>query len=508
MLRLPKSIFKSIRVAILNDPEVRRSIASYPRFWRWTGQRFSASDPFGLQLTVGIALSLVFLWFFFSVVEAVLSREALIQADLRLLSLVQMFRSPRLNTVMAFLTYLGNWQIVGGGAALVGLYLAVTRRWRWILAMVVSIAGGEGLVWLSKTGFARQRPDLVNALIPAHGLSFPSGHAFVAISFYGLVAWFAMERAKTWTVRVSVALLALVVILAIGFSRIYLGVHWPSDVLASYALGAAWLSALITTFSVASASSVEAEPYRGSAWTALLAVAFGVIWVSFVAVFNYTHPLVERIADDQKTIDLSADDFPSALLAAVPHFTEDIAGTPLEPINVVLVGSEADLAKAFADAGWEPTDRISIRTSWRMLIAELRNRPPSRAPGLPTFWRGQPNQRGFQRVDPNGSPRERHHLHLWDTAFRVSGDEVWVGTVHYDKQARSAGGTGLLIHQIDPAVDREREALRADLSRTSCILKNAEVSVTEPMQGKNAIGNPFFTDGHAVVVFLRCGRDS
>jgi len=169
---------------------------------------------------------------FLSVVEDLISNDPLVVADLRLLSLVQMFRSPHLNTFMLFLTYLGNWQIVAAGACLFGVYLALTRQRRGILALLISILGGELLVWLGKTGFVRPRPDLVNALIPAQGLSFPSGQAFVAISFYGFVSWFVIERTKTKVAKVSIVVLATVLVLAIGFSRIYLGVRWPSDVLA------------------------------------------------------------------------------------------------------------------------------------------------------------------------------------------------------------------------------------------------------------------------------------
>lgn len=203
-------------------------------------------------------------------------------------------------------------------------------------------------------------------------------------------------------------------------------------------------------------------------------------------------------------IDMPETNFPAGMFALAPQFSEDITGRPMEPINVILVGSEADLENAFAQAGWEPTDRISFASSWHLLVAELRNQPPPRAPGLPTFWRGQPNRRGFQRVDPGRSVRERHHLHLWDTDYQVSGRSVWLGTVHFDKEAKTKNGRGLLIHQVDPDIDKEREALRAALLRSTCAGKIDEAVVTQPMAGKNAIGNPFFTDGKAIVVFLDC----
>jgi hypothetical protein len=176
MRRLANSLLQSVRTAILGNPRLQRHIASHPRFWGWLGKRFS-SEPLGLRLTVGAALASACLFFFLSVVQDLIANEAVVLADLRLLSLVQMYRTPGLNKVMLFLTYLGNWQVVTAGASLLVLCLALMRRWLWILALLVSIGGGEILVQLGKVGFGRPRPDLVNALIPAQGPSFPSGHA-------------------------------------------------------------------------------------------------------------------------------------------------------------------------------------------------------------------------------------------------------------------------------------------------------------------------------------------
>jgi hypothetical protein len=201
---------------------------------------------------------------------------------------------------------------------------------------------------------------------------------------------------------------------------------------------------------------------------------------------------------------LSESDFPKNLFTLVPRLSEDIIGAPMEPINIILVGNEDAVLKAFERAGWEPTDRIGFGTTWRLLLAELSNRPYRRAPGIPTFWRGRPNEQGFQKPTPMDTVRERHHLHLWDTPFRVADDPVWVATVHLDKMAVTATGIRLPIHEIDPAIDRERELLKVDFPQTHCVKRDYETVVTDPMLGNNAIGSAFFTDGKGLVVFLKC----
>lgn len=505
MLRLVRSLLRSVVIAIRSDPEVERLIAAHPRAWRFLVTRFNRAEPFGLRLIIGAGIAIFFLFVFFGVVEDLISNDPLVEADLRIMSLVQIFRAPSFDSIMVFITYLGNWQVVLTGAGLLAVNLALSRRWLWLTALLVSIGGGESLVWIVKSLLGRPRPDLVNALVPAQGPSFPSGHAFVAFAFYGLVAWFAVDRAKTLSAKALLAVAAVVTVAALGFSRIYLGVHWPSDVLASYALGSAWLMTLITALTIARAYGAPKPLRLQQAGNRLVAGALLLGWAGFVIAFYYTHPPVRQAQPESALIALSGTDFPASLFAAAPRFSEDIVGAPMEPINVILVGSESDMSRAFEEAGWEPTDRITAASTWRLLVAVLRDRPYPRAPGTPTFWYGKPNERGFERSTAAGSARERHHLHLWDTPFLVGDGRVWVATVHLDRSATTTPtGVRLPIHQIDPAVDREREALRADFVRSRCVEHLDETIVTEALMGRNAIGSPFFTDGKALVAFARC----
>jgi membrane-associated phospholipid phosphatase len=503
MLRLIRSASRSIVTAIRRNPCVVRHYAAHPAIWRFVARRFSPGEPFGLRVTIGAVTSFLFLYLFLAIVEDLIFKDPMVDVDLRVMSLLQIFRAPAFNGVMVFFTYLGNWEIVGIGALLLAVYLALSRRWLWLATLLVSVIGGEGIVSALKSVTARPRPDLANALLPAQGLSFPSGHTFFAIAFYGFIAWFAIDRVKVWWGRSFLAGVAAVGIGVLGFSRIYLGVHWPSDVLASLAAGAAWLTILITVLAVTRALGVrDTSQSPNPVWQKTAAVLLPLIWAGVVVAYYGTHPLVARAKPEPQLFELPESAIAGALSRENSSYIEDIAGVPMQPINVMIVGPESDLQRALADAAWQPTDPISIKSSWRLLFTVLLDRAYPRAPGIPNFWRGKPTQLAFAQPMQNRSARERHHLQLWPTSLTVAGQPVWLGTLHFDRLTFATGRAH--TDKIDPTIDEERDHLRQELRSTRCVQRIGETTIAVPMSGGKAAGSPFVTDGKTMIVTLEC----
>jgi len=142
--------------------------------------------------------------------------------------------------LIQWVTWLGNHDTLVAGVVLVALLSLVARR-PWRAVRVVAASGGGGLVSRGlKEVFARERPGV--DLVEAAGWSFPSGHAVGAMIFYGLLAslvWCSTERRG---VRAVAVIAGALVVGAVGASRVALGVHYPSDVVAGWAAGAAWLA--------------------------------------------------------------------------------------------------------------------------------------------------------------------------------------------------------------------------------------------------------------------------
>lgn len=145
-----------------------------------------------------------------------------------------------LEAAMIDITALGGWTVLTLLTGLVLIYLLITSRRADALLVLVSIAGGSLLSTVLKIGFARPRPDLVDHLVNVSSASFPSGHAMLSAATYLTLGALLARTEQRRVVRGFLFGVAVALTLIIGVSRVYLGVHFPTDVLAGWCLGAAW----------------------------------------------------------------------------------------------------------------------------------------------------------------------------------------------------------------------------------------------------------------------------
>ena len=147
---------------------------------------------------------------------------------------------PWLEEAVRDITALGSMVVLVLVTATVIFYLLLIGWRRQALLVLVAVGGGQILSSLLKLGIDRPRPDLVSHLVNVQTLSFPSGHAMMAAVTYltlgSMLAGIVPGRAT----RIYVLSVAILVTLLVGVSRVYLGVHWPSDVLAGWCAGFAW----------------------------------------------------------------------------------------------------------------------------------------------------------------------------------------------------------------------------------------------------------------------------
>lgn len=183
----------------------------------------------------------------FIVIANELQKDALVQFDRTIISFVQGNISPFLTRVMEGFTFLGSVKWVGAAVVLIALVLFAKRKWSLGLFILLSTGVGTLFNVILKNIFKRQRPE-IHRIISESGYSFPSGHSTGAFIFYGSIAYLILHytNKRGWQL-LGVIIIALL-ILAIGLSRIYLGVHYPSDVIGGYSAGGVWLIICILVF--------------------------------------------------------------------------------------------------------------------------------------------------------------------------------------------------------------------------------------------------------------------
>jgi undecaprenyl-diphosphatase len=170
--------------------------------------------------------------------------------DLTITQGVQRFNAPWFVVLMTAVSYLGytpqNWMLV---AVLAGLLFAFGLRWEGVMAAIAAM-GGALLVQAVKLVVQRPRPglDLVQVAIELNSYSFPSGHVVFYTAFFGFLVFLGYTLFKASPARTLTLACAAVLIALVGFSRIYLGNHWASDVTGAYLLGSVWLAACVSLY--------------------------------------------------------------------------------------------------------------------------------------------------------------------------------------------------------------------------------------------------------------------
>jgi membrane-associated phospholipid phosphatase len=147
--------------------------------------------------------------------------------------------------VMRFSGTLGRETAVGI-TVLLGLYWLWKRHWQAFSMLLIGVIGGN--IWFEVLSgfFGRHRPVWPDPLDPLPGPGFPSGHSMTAMLLYGLILYLLFPRLPSWRWRLLAVLDAVLIVLLVGYSRLYMGAHYPTDVLAGYAFGLAW-GALVYT---------------------------------------------------------------------------------------------------------------------------------------------------------------------------------------------------------------------------------------------------------------------
>lgn len=195
----------------------------------------------------GILLAAFALWVFAQIADEVLEKESY-ALDTSILLAIRRIHTTLLDQAMMGITFIGDPSVLFLISLGMGIWLLKQGRRSTAATLGIAVVGAIGLnVWL-KHLFGRARPALWKRIVDVGNNSFPSGHAMVSLVIYGLIGYILATKFPQH--RKLIFICTIILILLIGFSRLYLGVHWPTDVAAGYAAGLVWLIACIMSMRV------------------------------------------------------------------------------------------------------------------------------------------------------------------------------------------------------------------------------------------------------------------
>lgn len=213
---------------------------------RFLGARLSPGGEFGLHLTAGVALLAGAVALFGEVAEDVAELDGLAAFDQHVSHWMHGHAREPYTSFMLLLTHMHSVAGMAVLVSLLALYFWRRQARYWLLALVLTVPGGMLLNVLLKHVYRRARPVFEEPLLALPTYSFPSGHTAAAALFYGLLAAYIVMTARRWRVRALAMAGAAAMVVLVAVSRIYLGVHYPTDTLAAALESCGWMAVCIT----------------------------------------------------------------------------------------------------------------------------------------------------------------------------------------------------------------------------------------------------------------------
>jgi membrane-associated phospholipid phosphatase len=196
----------------------------------------------GLYLSVAITVLVGASWLFVAIAEDVFTHDQITFLDNQFSAWLEGHQATSMTAFMLFVTRVHSPIWIDVLALTIFVYWWFRRLRHWALTLALSVYGGSLLNYLLKNLFVRARPQFEHPIIQLAGYGFPSGHTLAATVFYGALCAFALSYLRSWPGRTLAMAFCIFMVSLVGFSRIYLGAHYLSDVLGAMVEGLAWLA--------------------------------------------------------------------------------------------------------------------------------------------------------------------------------------------------------------------------------------------------------------------------
>ncbi|MEM5581758.1 VTT domain-containing protein [Roseibium sp. AS2] len=373
------------------------------RISQWIARNFDPAHPRSSGMLASALLLLITMPSFFWLMGEVAPGETMVRADLAILNLFDSLRTPAGDRIMVFVTSLGDGIVVTAVTLVVGAYLFARKAWRRATGFIIAMTVTALFVPLFKLLLHRSRP--LELYSDAHAYSFPSGHATLNAVLFGICAVLIVHDLSRWA-KASVFTVTAAYVITIGFSRIYLGAHWMSDVLAGLLFGTAMVSAFAFVFGPIHNEKV------GRRTLAAIVVATLAVFGGWHLSGTYDKALLTYEPRSDKEV-LTGSGWLDGAWQALPARRIELNGDREEPLVVQYSGSLDGFAGTAEKAGWQRPPKWSLSTAGGFVEGKT---PPDSLPILPRSQNGRQPDLVLIRKDEAGG---RWVLRLWPSRYQI-----------------------------------------------------------------------------------------
>ena len=416
------------------------------------------------------------LWLFFGVLQDVIAGDPLVRADAAIFPFLQSLRTSAVDQVMVAITELGDAAVVLPVLVVTLVWLAGQRAWRAAFYGLAAVAGASLFAFLMKITLRQTRPDSIFA--GWNSYSFPSGHATASTALYGFLVVLICREVGA-RARVLVTLAAVLLVGAIAFSRLYLGAHWLSDVMAGLAFGVAWVALLGIVYFQHARREVHA-PGLGAAGLAVLLVAGGLHIGTKHAVD------MRRYALNLPVREMSLKDWRNGGWASMPVWRVDLTGDYEEPFILQWAGPLPPLKAALLAHGWQVPVAWNLSSSAEWLLPDAK---ADALPVLPHLENGRAEALLMIKTGQDVPHGQRLIVRVWPsgTVLTDAGNTqpLWIGTVVAEK-IEHLKPLGTLVDEQD-SVDVPMQDLKSALPGTQ---PEARIPPGPNWNGEVLLGQP------------------
>lgn len=464
-------LFKELGKNIFQTKYVQRLHNKFPKVLPWVKEWF-------WFVFLGAIASL----FLLKLALAVIVSHGFITADLRLHNLLSVFGNPILFKIFFWVTLIGSPPVMFLSSLSVCLWFWFLDKKKYLTPFIATMVGSSLSSFILKLAIQRPRP--FGSIVFEPTFSFPSSHATAAMALYGFLAVVSIREFSSWRAKINVLFANIFIIWSVGFSRLYLGVHFLSDVFAGFALGFLWV---VIGFAINYSEERRVSHYKLSRLffsffsrvaptkhAKYISISFILLNVSLVAYLGLNYQFQLQIPDKpiDKTSLVSRDDLMNNPNILKARSTETLVGRAWAPINVIFVAKdENQISDAIIAAGWGRADSNGLPSLLQLFFSKVTGEKYSQAPVPAAFWNTDIQDMAFEFAE--SGDRADHHIRIWETPYIFQDSrKVYVGTITNDVE-RSWG----LRHSLDPAIDVERDFFA---NRFNGVLKTIKIDKTAP----------------------------